>query len=62
MNNKLKAWQFGINNDKLVNLVLSDKKTATTSLYDEDDIPIIDEESILIFHNDKQACITKTKK
>lgn len=62
MNNKLKTWHFGINNDKLVNLVLSDKKTAATSLYDEDDIPVIGEESILIFDNDKQACITKTKK
>lgn len=62
MNNKLKTWRFGIDNDKLVDLVLSGKKTATTSLYDEDDIPIIDEESILLFDNEKKACITKTKK
>lgn len=39
MNNELKTWNFGIDNDKLVNLVLSVKKTATTSLYDETDIP-----------------------
>ena len=26
------------------------------------DIPVMGEESILIFDNDKQACITKTKK
>lgn len=62
MKDKFKTWHFGIDNDKLVNLVLSGKKTATTSLYDEDDIPIIGEESILIFDNEKKACLTKTKK
>ena len=62
MNNKLITWQFGIDNDKFVNLVLTGKKTATTSLYEEDDIPAIGEESILVFDNAKQACITKTKK
>ena len=62
MNNKLKTWHFGINNDKLVELVLSGQKTATTSLYSQNDVPIIDEESILIFDNEKKACITKTKK
>ena len=62
MNNKLKTWHFGIDNDKLVDLVLSDKKIATTSLYDKGDIPIIGEESILIFDNGKQACVTKNQK
>ena len=62
MNNKLKTWHFGIDNDKLVELVLSGKKTATTSLYDENDIPTVNEESILIFDNEKKACVTKTKK
>ena len=40
MNNKLKTWRFGIDNDKLVELVLSGKKTATTCIYDEKDIQI----------------------
>lgn len=62
MNNKLKTWHFGIDNDKLVELVLSGKKTATTSLYDENDIPTVNEELILIFDNEKKACVTKTKK
>ena len=62
MNNKLKTWHFGIDNDKLVKLVLSGKKMATTSLYDENDIPTVNEESILIFNNGKKACVTKTKK
>jgi len=58
---KLKTWHFGIDNDKLVELVLSGKKIATTSIYNEKDVPIIGEESILIFDNEKKACITKTK-
>lgn len=62
MNDNLKTWHFGIDNDKLVELVLSGKKTATTSLYDENDIPDIGEESILVFDNEKKACLTKTKK
>jgi len=56
----MKTWQFGIDNDKLINLVLLGKKTATTSIYDENDLPIINEEKILIFNNEKKACITKT--
>lgn len=62
MSNKLETWRFGIDNDKLVKLVLSGKKVATTSLFDENDIPIVGEESILVFSNNKKACITKTKK
>lgn len=62
MNKNLKTWRFGIDNDRLVKLVLSGKKTATTCIYDENDIPKIDEETILIFDNGKKACITKTKK
>lgn len=44
VNNKLKTWKFGIDNDKLVELVLLGKKTATTSLYDKNDISDIDYE------------------
>ena len=56
----MKTWQFDIDNDKLINLVLLGKKSATTSIYDENDLPIINEEKILIFNNEKKACITKT--
>lgn len=61
MNKKLKTWHFGTKNDELVELVLCGKKTATTSIYDgsEDEI---DSESILIYENEKQACITKIRK
>ena len=41
----MKTWKFGIDSDKLVDLVLSGKKSATTSLYNENDFPVIDEES-----------------
>lgn len=62
MHKDLKTWHFGMDNDKLVEFVLSGKKTATTSLYDKKDIPKINEESILLFDCGKKACITKTKK
>ena len=58
----MKTWKFGIDNDYLVELVLCGKKRATTSLYDEEDMPVINEESALIFSNGKIACITKTSR
>lgn len=57
----MKTWHFGIENDKLVELVLDGKKTATTSLYGFDNISQKGEQSILIFDNEKKACITETK-
>lgn len=59
---KLKTWNFGLNNDYLVNLVLKGKKIATTSIYDENNVAKVGEESILVFENRKEACITKTIK
>ena len=61
MDAKVSTWQFGINNDALVKLVLMGKKKATTSLYEIDDIPRVGDEAILTFSNKKKACITKTK-
>jgi uncharacterized protein YhfF len=58
----MKTWHFGINNDYLVGLVLAGKKRATTSIFNENDSATIGEESILVFDNEKKACITKTKK
>ncbi len=60
MREKLKTWTFAIDNDELVDLVIKGKKTATTSNYDENDLPVINSESILLFENEKKACITKT--
>lgn len=60
-NPKLPEWRFGIDNDKLVELVLEGKKTATTSL-DITNISKPGERSILTFENEKKACIIETKK
>lgn len=58
----MKKWWFGTNNDYLVELVLSGKKRATTSLYDSNDVPVINEESALTFSDGSIACITKTSR
>lgn len=57
----MEKWSFGIDNDKLIELVLSGKKTATSSLYDKASLPVISEESIIIFDNEKEACVVRTK-
>ena len=57
----MKKWKFGIDNDKLIELVLSNKKRATSSLYiDDNKLPIIGEKSIICYDNDTFACIVKT--
>lgn len=56
----IKKWSFGIDNDKLIELVLQGKKTATTSNYNINDLPIIGEQSIIKYDNGKDACIIET--
>lgn len=56
----LETWHFGTDNDKLVGLVLSGKKTATTYLYTPSSPSEIGEEAILTYDNGRKACITKT--
>lgn len=56
----MKNWSFATNNDKLISLVLKGQKRATSYLYKEEDIPVIGEESIIHFDNEKDACIVKT--
>ncbi len=58
----LERWTFGIDNDRLINLVLTGKKTATTSLYEEDNLSKVNDISVLTDINDKNICIVKTKK
>ena len=62
MDKELETWKFGIDNNKLVELVLLGNKTATTSLYEKDNIPVIGEESIITYDNGKYACVVKTRK
>lgn len=60
----METWHFGSNNDNLIKLVLSGDKTATTSLYKEyidekEPLPKTGDMGILVFDNEKKACITK---
>lgn len=57
----MERWTFGIDNDKLVELVLSGKKTATTSLYSgyKNNIPKIGDKSIITYSNGKDACLVE---
>ena len=59
--NKLNRWTFGIDTNRLVNLVLEGKKTATTSLYGIDCLPKIGEISILTDSKDNNVCTLETK-
>ena len=64
---KLNTWHFEKDNDKLVKLVLKGIKTARTSLYknnrrENENLPKVGDISILIFDNEKKACITKITK
>lgn len=55
----IERWKFGIDNNKLVELVLSGNKTATTSLLSES-TPKIGEESIIMYNDNTDACLIKT--
>ena len=56
----MERWSFGTNNDKLIELVLQGKKTATTSTYNSNELPIIGEQSIITYSNGKDACLVET--
>ncbi|MEY8330956.1 hypothetical protein AALB81_16810 [Lachnospiraceae bacterium 48-33] len=49
MNEKLQTWRFGVDNDRLVDLVLQGRKTATTSIYHENSISEEGEKSVLLY-------------
>lgn len=55
----MEKWKFGEDNDKLINLVLTGKKKATSYLYKEE-LPKVGEKSIIVFDNGNDACIVKT--
>lgn len=58
----IERWQFGIDNDRLLNLVLSGKKTATSCLYNKnEDIAKVGDLSIITTSNGKDACIIQTE-
>ncbi len=61
MNNNLKTWRFAYDNDNQIKRVLLGWQTATTYLYNEKNTPNNYEE-VLVFDNEKKACITKPLK
>ena len=58
--NKPDRWTFGIDVDRLVSLVLDGKKTATTSLYELDNVSKVGDISILTDLKDNNVCFIKT--
>lgn len=56
----MEKWSFCDDNDNLIGLVLDGKKTATTSIFDENDLPVIGKKSMLLYSNGKSACIIET--
>ena len=58
--NKPDRWTFGIDVDRLVNLVLDGKKTATTSLYELNNVSKVGDISILTDLKDNNVCFIKT--
>mgnify|MGYP003092915727 FL=1 len=58
--NKPDRWTFGIDIDRLVNIVLDGKKIATISLYELDNISKVGDISILTDSQDKNVCFIKT--
>ena len=56
----MKKWSFCDDNDNLIKLVLSGKKTATTSDYDPNELPVIGEQSIIEYDDGTDACIVET--
>lgn len=58
--NKPNRWTFGIDVDRLVDLVLNGKKTATTSLYELGNVSKVGDISILTDSKDNNICFIKT--
>lgn len=56
----MEKFSFGIDNDNLINLVLKGEKTATTSLYNKNNIPKKGDKSIILYDNGKEACKIET--
>ena len=64
---KIVRWKFCSDNEKLISLVLSGEKRATTSLYNEyiknkEPLPKIGEKSIIQHDNNNDACLIEIEK
>ena len=57
----MEKWKFGVNNNELISLVLSSKKTATTSLFKDDTkLPVIGEKTIICYDDGTEAATVRT--
>lgn len=59
MNKDMKTWNFEYNNDEKVRSVLSRSINAEIILYDKKREVKVGDEAVLVFDNEKQACVTK---
>lgn len=62
-----KTWSFGTDADRLAELVLAERKTATSSAYpvydvENEPLPKLGEYSIVLDSHDNAVCIVKTTK
>lgn len=61
-NTNIERWQFGIDNEKLLKLVLSGKKKATCYLYEKDEeLAKVGDLSIITTFDGKDACVIQTE-
>lgn len=62
---KFDTWTFGDNTEVLIELVLKELKTATSSLYilyENEPLPRVGEYSAIVDNNGSAKCIIKTRK
>lgn len=52
----MEKWKFGIDNNKLVDLVINGKKSATSSIYIGNK-PNIKDKQIILYDDNKNACM-----
>lgn len=58
----IERWQFGVDHERLLNLVLTGKKRATCYLYDKNDrLAKVGDLSIITTSDGKDACIIQTE-
>jgi len=61
-NINIERWQFGIDNDKLISLVLAGKKKATCYIYDEnEELAKTGDLSIITTSDGENACTIQTE-
>lgn len=61
-NSNMERWQFGVDHERLLNLVLSGKKKATCYIYNKNDkLAKVGDLSIITTIDGKDACVIQTE-